>query len=81
MTTSLLLTLGNSVIGDYPATSSVASSSGAAGSGVVLLAWIYDSACILFPGAGITKNCAREFGSGVLPNSRAVLMDDLLRAR
>jgi membrane protein len=48
---------------------------------VIVLVWIYYSACILFFGAEITKVYARRFGSGVVPNSRAVLVDDLLRTR
>ena len=79
--TSLLFTLGKFIIGYYLATTSVASSFGAAGSIVVVLAWIYYSACILFFGAEITKGYARKFGSGIVPNHRAVLVDDLLRAR
>lgn len=81
VTTSLLFTLGKFIIGYYRATSSVASSFGAAGSVVIVLAWIYYSACILFFGAEITKGYTRKFGSGIVPNSRAVLIDDLLRAR
>jgi membrane protein len=81
VTTSLLFTLGKLFIGYYLATSSIASSFGAAGSVVILLSWIYYSACILFYGAEITKGYVRKFGSGVEPNSRAVLIDDLLRAR
>ncbi len=81
VTTSLLFTLGKFIIGYYLATSSIASSFGAAGSVVIVLAWIYYSACILFFGAEITKGYARKFGSGIVPNSRAVLIDDLLRAR
>lgn len=79
--TSLLFTIGKLIIGYYLATSSIASSFGAAGSVVIVLAWIYYSACILFFGAEITKIFVRKFGSGILPNSRAVLVDDLLRAR
>ncbi len=79
--TSLLFSLGKLVIGYYLATSSVASSFGAAGSVVIVLSWIYYSACILFFGAEITKGYVRKFGSGIVPNSRAVLVDDLLRAR
>ena len=79
--TAFLFTLGKIVVGYYLATSSIASSFGAAGSVVIVLAWIYFSACILFFGAEITKVYARKFGSGVVPNSRAVLVDDLLRAR
>ena len=81
MTTSLLFTLGKFAIGYYLATSSIASSFGAAGSVVIVLAWIYYSSCILFFGAEITKGYARTFGSGIVPNSRAVLIDDLLRER
>lgn len=79
--TSILFTLGKLVIGYYLATSSVASSFGAAGSVVIVLAWIYYSACILFFGAEITKIYVRKSGAGIVPNSRAVLVDDLLRAR
>jgi membrane protein len=79
--TSLLFTLGKFIIGYYLATSSIASSFGAAGSVVIVLAWIYYSACILFFGAEIAKGYARKFGSGIVPNSHAVLVDDLLRAR
>ena len=48
---------------------------------VLVLAWVYYSACILFFGAEITKGYVRKFGLGITPNSRAVLIDDLLRAR
>ena len=48
---------------------------------MIVLVWIYYSAFILFFGAEITKGYARKFGSGIMPNSRAVLIDDLLRAR
>jgi membrane protein len=81
LATALLFNIGKIVIGYYVATSSVGSSFGAAGSVVVVLAWIYYSACILFFGAEITKVYASRFGSGIVPNSRAVLVDDLLRAR
>ena len=60
--TSLLFTLGKFIIGYYLATSSIASSFGAAGSVVIVLAWIYYSACILFFGAEVTKIYARKFG-------------------
>ena len=79
--TAFLFTVGKFVIGYYLGTSSVASSFGAAGSVVIVLAWIYYSSCILFFGAEFTKGYARKFGSGIVPNSRAVLVDDLLRAR
>jgi membrane protein len=81
MGTAFLFTLGKSVIGYYLATSGIASAFGAAGSVVIVLAWIYYSACILFFGAELTKVYARKFGSGIVPNSRAVLVLDLLRAK
>ena len=81
VSTAFLFTVGKFVIGYYLAASSIASSFGAAGSVVIVLVWIYYSACILFFGAEITKVYARKFGSGVVPNSRAVLVDDLLRTR
>ena len=81
VTTSLLFTLGKLAIGYYLATSSLASSFGAAGSVVLVLAWIYYSSCILFFGAEITKGSMRKFGPSIRPNSRAVLVDDLLRVR
>lgn len=81
VSTSLLFTLGKIVIGIYLATTSIASSFGAAGSVVIVLVWVYYSACILFFGAEVTKAYSRRFGSGIIPNSHAVLVDDLLRAR
>lgn len=79
--TALLFTAGKFFIGYYLAATSIASSFGAAGSVVIVLVWIYYSACILFFGAEITKVYARKFGAGIVPSSRAVLVDDLLRTR
>ena len=79
--TALLFTVGKFLIGLYLGTSSIASSFGAAGSVVIVLVWIYYSSCILFFGAEFTKVYARKFGSGIVPNSRAVLVSDLLRAK
>jgi membrane protein len=79
--TALLFTLGKSVIGLYLATSGISSMFGAAGSVVIVLAWIYYSACILFFGAELTKVYTRKFGSGIVANHRAVLLLDLVRAR
>lgn len=81
MGTAFLFTMGKFVIGYYLAASGIATSFGAAGSVVIVLAWIYYSACILFFGAEMTKVYARKFGSGIVPNSHAVLVDDLLRTR
>jgi membrane protein len=81
MGTAFLFALGKFVIGYYLGTSIIASSFGAAGSIVIVLAWVYYSACIFFFGAEFIKVYARKFGSGIVPNSRAVLIDDLLRAK
>ena len=78
--TALLFTIGKFLIGLYLGTSSMASSFGAAGSVVIVLVWIYYSSCILY-GAEFTKVYARKFGSGIVPNSQAVLVSDLLRAQ
>ena len=79
--TALLFTIGKLLIGLYLGTSSIGSSFGAAGSVVIVLVWIYYSSCILFFGAEFTKVYARKLGSGIVPNSRAVLVSDLLRAK
>jgi membrane protein len=70
--TSLLFTLGKSLIGLYLGNSSVASSFGAAGSVIALLVWIYYSAQILFFGAEFTQVYATRYGSRIEPDEDAV---------
>ncbi len=53
--TSILFSIGKTLIGLYLGRSAVGSSYGAAGSLVVLLTWVYYSAVILFVGAEITR--------------------------
>jgi membrane protein len=65
--TSLLFSLGKTVIGIYLGNSAVASTFGAAGSLILLLLWIYYSAQILFFGAEFTQVYANEYGSKMLP--------------
>ena len=74
--TSLLFTLGKFLIGFYLGTSSVASSFGAAGSIIIILLWIYYSACILFFGAEFTRACACKSGPGVVPDQWATRAPD-----
>ena len=50
-TTSVLFTIGKSVIGLYLGRASIGSAYGAAGSVVVLVVWVYYAALILFFGA------------------------------
>lgn len=61
--TALLFTVGKFVIGFYVGKSVSASSYGAAGSLVVVVAWIYYSAFILYFGAEFTQVYAHECGS------------------
>ncbi len=79
--TAFLFTVGKFLIGWYLGTSSVASGFGAAGSVVIVLLWVYYSSCILFFGAEFTKAFARRFGSGIVPNSRAMLWTEAMRAK
>ncbi len=79
--TSLLFVLGKFLIGFYLGASSVTSAYGAAASVVIVLLWVYYSACILFFGAEFTKVYARKFGSGIIPNHRAMLWSEAVRAQ
>lgn len=76
--TSGLFAMGKSALALYLGTSGVTSSFGAAGSIVAFLLWVYYSAGILFFGAEFTKCYTRQFGSGVTPNSRAMMLTDYL---
>ena len=70
--TALLFTAGKLVIGLYLGKSGVATAFGAAGSLVVILAWVYYSAQILYFGAEFTKVWTRRRGSGFTPQENAV---------
>jgi membrane protein len=61
--TSLLFTAGKFVIGFYIAKSVSASAYGAAGSLVIVVAWIYYSALLLYFGAEFTRVYANTLGS------------------
>jgi membrane protein len=61
--TSLLFTAGKFLIGFYIAKSVTMSAYGAAGSVVIILAWIYYSAQILYFGAEFTRVYSNEYGS------------------
>ncbi|NBD18633.1 MAG: YihY family inner membrane protein [Cyanobacteria bacterium] len=65
--TSILFAIGRSLLGWYLGKTSFASTYGAAGSLIVLLAWVYYSAQILFLGAEFTEVYARKFGSHITP--------------
>lgn len=61
--TSLLFTLGKFLIGFYIGRSISASTYGAAASLVIVVAWIYYSALLLYFGAEFTRVCATTLGS------------------
>jgi membrane protein len=70
--TSLLFSFGRFLLGQYIAISSFASAYGAAGSLVVILAWVYYTAQILFFGAEFTQVYARRYGTGLRPTKNAI---------
>lgn len=71
LVTAGLFTLGKFLIGLYLGTSTFASSYGAAGSVIVLLAWVYYSAQIILLGAEFTREYVKEFGSRRPPSEFA----------
>ncbi len=79
--TAFLFTVGKFLIGLYLGKSSVTSYYGAAGSAVIVLLWVYYSTCILFFGAEFTKVYARTYGSGIVPDKRAISSSEVLRAQ
>lgn len=79
--TSLLFTLGKYLLGLYLGRGSLGSTYGAAGSLVVLLAWIYYSAQILFFGAELTEVYAKKFGSQIVPDDHAISLSHEARAK
>lgn len=70
--TSLLFTIGRTLIGLYLGRSTVASSYGAAGSLIVILLWVYYSSQILFFGAEFTKVWAVRYGGRIVPDENAM---------
>ena len=69
--TSILFTIGKFAIGLYVGKSVSASPYGAAGSLVIIVAWIYYSAQILYFGAEFTQVYAKQYGSRGVPEAGA----------
>jgi membrane protein len=67
--TAILFIAGKLVIGIYIGKTISASSYGAASSLVVVIAWIYYSALILYFGAELTRAYAQNYGSHMEPSS------------
>lgn len=74
--TSFLFSIGRFFLGKYLANGSFGSIYGAAGSVVVLLAWVNYAAQILFFGAEFTQVYARKYGSQIVPDKNAIPLKD-----
>ena len=70
--TTLLFTLGRTLIGFYLTWGSVTSTYGAAGSFVLILLWVYYSTQIFLFGAEFTQVYANKYGSRVRPTNYAI---------
>lgn len=79
--TSLLFSIGRFLLGVYLGNGSFGSTYGAAGSLVVILAWVYYAAQILFFGAEFTQVYARKYGSQIVPDKNAVPITEKARAQ
>lgn len=72
--TTLLFMIGKYGISLYLSYNATATAYGAAGSIIILLAFVYYSAAILYFGAEFTKEYAIRYGRGITPASYAVLV-------
>jgi membrane protein len=79
--TSGLFSLGKQLISLLLARSSVADAFGAAASVILILAWVYYTAQILFLGAEFTQVYANQFGTGTVPEPHAIRTTDEERIR
>ena len=77
--TALLFAIGKIAIGLYLGRSAFASAYGAAGSFVVLLAWVYYSSQILFLGAEFTQVYANRYGKRLRPSRGAMFLTEEAR--
>ncbi|MBD2410949.1 ribonuclease BN [Nostoc calcicola FACHB-389] len=74
--TSFLFSIGRFLLGQYLGNGSFGSTYGAAGSLVVILAWVNYAAQILFFGAEFTQVYSRRHGSGITPTKNAVPLNN-----
>ena len=79
--TALLFTGGKLLIGLYVGHSGFASVYGAAGSLVLILAWVYYSSLILFLGAEFTRVYANRYGGHIVPTANAEPLTPETRAQ
>lgn len=71
--TAVLFLFGKFLLGVYLSGGSLGSAYGAAGSLIVLLAWIYYSAQIILLGAEFTQVYARMYGKKIRPSKHSVI--------
>ncbi len=72
--TAILFTAGKLAIGAYLGRGSFTSVYGAAGSVVLILAWVYYSSLILFLGAEFTRVYAERYGEQIRPKENALAL-------
>lgn len=77
--TSLLFSIGRFLLGWYLGNGSFGSTYGAAGSLIIILAWVYYAAQILFFGAEFTQVYARQYGSQIVPDEDAIPLTNKAR--
>ncbi|BAY69023.1 YihY/virulence factor BrkB family protein [Anabaena sp. FACHB-709] len=74
--TSILFSIGRFLLGQYLGNAGFGSAYGAAGSVVLILAWVYYTAQILFFGAEFTQVYARKYGRRIVPTRHAMPLND-----
>jgi len=72
--TAILFMGGKFLIGAYLGSSAITTTYGSAGSIVLILAWVYYSATILYFGAEFTKVYSKCYGGKIIPNAYTVLI-------
>ncbi len=75
--TALLFMLAKSGISLYVTKTNLGSSYGAAGSVVILLAWIYFSSMIFYFGAEVTKAYSMKYGDNIRPSKYTVTVQTI----
>ena len=73
--TAALFMIGKFAIGAYLGSTTLSTVYGSAGSIVLVLAWVYYSAIILYFGAEFTKVYSKNYGHKIIPNKYTILLD------
>lgn len=76
--TSLLFTIGKTILGIYMGSSGVTSTYGAAASLIIILLWIYYTSQIVFFGAEITKYVSLYYEKEIIPSHFGEIADSTL---